>query len=134
MSSALRLLADSSTPTPVLELPLAAPYTGAGNRRFMPRAQAGFYVSLGGDALVGVDISFGGCMCVAETPLWPGNTVATIIYLDGASEPIETQGTIMELVPHGANIAMRVRFDGLSNARRKQIAIWMANRSSVVVR
>ncbi len=130
MSSALRFLADSSSsPTPVLELPITAPYTGAGNRRFVPRAQAGFTVEVDGEVSSGIDISFGGCMCVA-TPVWPGNTVDVVVNLDGESERIATSATVVELVSQGQAVAMRLRFDALSNARRKQIALWMARRAS----
>lgn len=133
MSSALRLLAEGS-PTPVLELPVTAPYTGAGNRRFVPRAQLGFTVRVDDALLDGIDISFGGCMCVAGTPMWPGNSVDVTVYLDGEPEPLTTAGTVMELVAHGSDIGMRIRFDGLSQARRKQIAIWMAQRATVAQR
>ncbi len=82
MSSALRLPTDAEiSPTPLLELPIYAPYMGIANRRFMPRAQAGFSVQLDGEPLAGVDISFGGCMCIADAPVWPGNTVAMTVRL-----------------------------------------------------
>ncbi len=130
MSSALRYLADSSpSPTPVLELPITAPYTGAGNRRFVPRAQAGFTVEVDGEVSNGIDISFGGCMCVA-TPVWPGNEVDVVVTLDGEVDSIAARATVVELVSQGPAIAMRLRFDSLSNARRKQIALWMARRAS----
>lgn len=129
MSSALRYLAeDSSSPTPVLELPITAPFTGAGNRRFVPRAQAGFTVEVDGERSTGIDISFGGCMCVAA-PVWPGNEIDVVVKLDGEDDAIATRATVVELVTQGDAIAMRIRFDGLSNARRKQIAMWMARRA-----
>jgi hypothetical protein len=129
MSSALRNFdADSSSPTPVLELPITAPYTGAGNRRFVPRAQAGFTVDVEGETSTGIDISFGGCMCIAA-PVWPGNTVDIVVKLEGEDEDISTHATVVELVSQAGVIAMRLRFDGLSNARRKQIALWMARRA-----
>lgn len=134
MSSALRYLAeDSSSPTPVLELPITAPYTGAGNRRFVPRAQAGFSVEVDGERSTGIDISFGGCMCVAA-PVWPGNEIDVVVKLDGEDDAIATRATVVELVTQGDAIAMRIRFDGLSNARRKQIALWMARRAPSVAR
>jgi hypothetical protein len=130
MSSALRLVADGqSSPTPVLELPTYAPYTGVANRRFIPRAHAGFSVQLDGEPLAGVDISFGGCMCIADAPVWPGNDVDVTVHLDGEDDPITCSGTVVELVPQGDQVAMRIRFDALSNARRKQIALWMARRA-----
>ncbi len=134
MSSALRYLAeDSSSPTPVLELPITAPYTGAGNRRFVPRAQAGFSVEVDGERSTGIDISFGGCMCVAA-PVWPGNEIDVVVKLDGEDDAIATRATVVELVTQGDAIAMRIRFDGLSNARRKQIALWMARRAPSAAR
>ncbi len=134
MSSALRYLAeDSSSPTPVLELPITAPYTGAGNRRFVPRAQAGFSVEVDGERSIGIDISFGGCMCVAA-PVWPGNEIDVVVKLDGEDDAIATRATVVELVTQGDAIAMRIRFDGLSNARRKQIALWMARRAPSAAR
>ena len=117
------------SPTPVLELPLTAPYTGAGNRRFVPRAQAGFTVELDGEVSNGIDISFGGCMCVAA-PVWPGNEVDVVVNLEGEADRIATRATVVELVSQGQAIAMRLRFDSLSNSRRKQIALWMARRAS----
>ncbi len=130
MSSALRYLVDiSSLPTPVLELPITAPYTGAGNRRFVPRAQAGFTVEVDGEVSNGIDISFGGCMCVA-TPVWPGNEVDVVVTLEGEANGIATRATVVELVSQGQAIAMRLRFDSLSSSRRKQIALWMARRAS----
>jgi hypothetical protein len=116
------------SPTPVLELPITAPYTGAGNRRFVPRAQAGFTVEVDGEVSSGIDISFGGCMCVA-TPVWPGNEVDVVVSLDGEADGIATRATVVELVAQGHAIAMRLRFDSLSNSRRKQIALWMARRA-----
>lgn len=127
-TAALRKVAKASSPIPVLELPLSTHYTGVANRRFIPRAQAGFVVEIDGEATNGIDISFGGCMCVA-TPVWPGNTVDVILSLDGEAEPIPTKGTVVELVGQGDEVAMRLRFDTLSNARRKQIALWMARRA-----
>jgi hypothetical protein len=61
--------------------------------------------------------------------VWPGNTVDVILSLDGEAEPIPTKGTVVELVGQGEEVAMRIRFDALSNARRKQIAVWMARRA-----
>lgn len=121
------------SPTPVLELPITAPYTGAGNRRFVPRAQAGFTVEVDGEISNGIDISFGGCMCVAA-PVWPGNEVDVVVSLDGETDRIATRATVVELVSQGQAIAMRLRFDSLGNARRKQIALWMARRASAMPR
>lgn len=127
MTSALRYLEKSeSTPTPVLELPVNAPYTGQQNRRFMPRTRAAFSAMIDGDRLAGIDISFGGCMVASAYPVWPGNTVSVALLLDGTKGPIDAQGTVVDLVSLENGFGMRIQFEALSNARRKDIALWMA--------
>lgn len=135
MTSALRNLANpSSTPTPILELPVATPYTGQSNRRFMPRTRATFSAMVDGERLAGMDISFGGCMVASPYPVWPGNTVDVALLLDGTSTPIEARGTVVDLVSIGSGFGMRIQFEALSNSRRKDIATWMAHQAEITRR
>ncbi|MBC7792336.1 MAG: PilZ domain-containing protein [Clostridia bacterium] len=130
MTSALRKFDEStSTPTPVLEMPMSTPYSGQQNRRFMPRTRASFSAMVDGERLTGIDVSFGGCMVVATYPVWPGNTVDVALLLDGTKHPIETRGTVVDLVTMDGRVGMRIQFDDLSTSRRKDIAMWMAERA-----
>lgn len=120
-------------PTPVLNLPLADMYLGP-NRRFLPRVADSFLVRPldGGATLEGIDISFGGLMCAGSEPVWPGSIIEVDIALPGETSPIPARGRVVELVSYRDRVAMRVRFEGMSAARRKQIALWMARRAQAV--
>lgn len=79
MASVARLLEAESvfSPLSVLSLPIASPGPAGANRRFMPRMNARFLARSrdDGPTLEGIDISFGGMMCLSLEPTWPGNVV-----------------------------------------------------------
>ena len=135
MASVLRLLddgADSSRGTPaspltVCELPLREGPSGA-ERRFLPRLATSFVAHGRDDAppMLGVDISFGGLMCIAEEPVWPGNTIDLDLELPEERSRIPIRGRVVELVSYRGKVAMRVRFEDVPPKDRKRIASWMA--------
>lgn len=134
MASTIRVLEDElveeldreSTPQPVTDLPLREPFDG-GNRRFVPRVSGGFRARTdSGDVFDGVDLSFGGMLCRAEEPVWPGNRLDLVLYLSGSTEVVPISGRVVELVSHRGEIAMRVRFTGVAQSSRRAIASWMA--------
>jgi len=130
MASTAQLLYESPvTPTPVLELPVGATPPGF-NRRFEPRIAQPFVIECSGlDARwQGVDLSFGGLMCVGPEPLWPGNAVDLTIKLGGDQQPLYVQGRVLELVPYRGKVGMRIRIEEASNRDRRRIAAWMARR------
>jgi hypothetical protein len=129
MTSALRSLEKKNEATPILELPVATPYTGQANRRFMPRTRAAFSAVIDDERLAGIDVSFGGCMVAASIPVWPGNSVRVALLLDGTKSAIETRGTVVDLVQIDGGFAMRIQFEALSNTRRKEIALWMSQQA-----
>ena len=135
MASAARLLEAESLvqPTPVLALPLYSPGPTGTNRRYMPRMSARFLARPrdGAPSLEGIDISFGGMMCASVEPTWPGNVLDLDLILPGEHKPVAVVGRIVELVSYRGAVAMRVRFEGISEASRKRIALWMARRASV---
>ena len=115
------------TPTPVLGLPAPARYRGA-NRRFLPRVRRAFRVRLadGEQVVDGVDISFGGMMCMAEEAVWPGNLIEADLWLGDDRRALRVVGRVVELVNNRGELAMRVRFEQVSAADRRRIAMWMA--------
>ena len=120
-------------PTPLWELPLPSRGPVGVNRRFTPRLNARFLVrpSEGGPSYEGVDISFGGMMCVGGEPMWPGNQLRAELILPGEHKSLLVSGRVVELVSFRGQVAMRVRFEGLAQATRKRIVQWMARRASV---
>ena len=135
MASSIRVLEDElvdelereATPQPVTELPLREPFDGS-NRRFMPRVNGTFNArTASGEVLAGVDLSFGGMLCLAEQPVWPGNRIDVDLYLSGTQSTVPVSGRVVELVSYQGQIAMRVRFSGVEHASRRAIASWMAN-------
>ncbi len=132
MASFAPILRDEATPLGVLELPVRDEPTVA-NRRSLPRVAGRFEVRLreDGTAMRGLDLSFGGLMCSAEVPMWPGNVVELDLVLAGETTPIAVSGRVAELVSHRGRIAMRVRFESMPQADRKRIAAWMARTHGV---
>jgi hypothetical protein len=134
MASVARFLEAESLPQPMslLALPLASPGPTGANRRFMPRMSARFLARPrdGTPSLEGIDISFGGMMCASVEPTWPGNVLDLDLILPGDHKPVAVQGRIVELVSYRGAVAMRVRFEGISESSRKRIALWMARRTS----
>ncbi|MEO0815258.1 MAG: PilZ domain-containing protein [Myxococcota bacterium] len=133
MASTIRVLEEAlveereQAPQPVTELPLCEPFDG-NNRRFMPRVSGAFAArSQSGDPIEGIDLSFGGMLCVAEEPVWPGNPLAAELYLEGANVAVPVIGRVVELVSHRGRIAMRVRFTEVDAGSRRAIANWMAD-------
>ena len=119
-----------SRPLTVFELPMRESNTGA-NRRFSPRISQLFAARRkdGGPILQGIDLSFGGMMCTSSEPLWPGNVVDLELQLGHGTQPMPVRGRVVELVSYRGQVAMRVRFEGMSAQRRKRLAVWMAKRA-----
>lgn len=134
MASAARLVETESLeqPTPVLCLPRPGAGPTGSNRRFMPRMSARFLARPrdGGPTMEGIDISFGGMMCLAVEPTWPGNTIEVDLILPGEHKPVPVLGRIVELVSFRGGVAMRVRFEQMAQTGRKQIVLWMARRTN----
>ncbi len=98
------------------------------NRRFVPRVKAPFQVRVSGEneLLDGIDISFGGLMATSNSPTWPGNILSCELLLDGERErPVTITARVADLVSVTGLVGMRLRFEGVNNATRKRIAIWM---------
>ena len=62
------------TPLGILDIPAQLPRPIV-NRRILPRVKAPFtvYLQETGAEVRGIDLSFGGLMCLADHPIWPGN-------------------------------------------------------------
>ncbi len=133
MASIAPLIDRSPTPANVLELPLPTFGPNGKNRRFIPRVNARFIARTRdeGQSFTGVDLSFGGMMCTAAEPVWPGNVLELDVILPGEHRPLAVRGRVAELVAFRGKVAMRIRFEGLSLTERKRIASWMAHRDSV---
>ena len=116
-----------ATPTPLLGLPAPMRYLGA-NRRFLPRVRRPFQVRMpDSDRWVdGIDISFGGMMCVAEEAVWPGNLIEVELRLGDDPRSVGAVGRVVELVNSRGELAMRVRFEQVTASDRRRIAVWMA--------
>ncbi len=131
MASAFKLEDEFSTPTsePValLQLPISTGPAGA-NRRFLPRVNAKFQTHdlVNGGVYEGIDISFGGMLCIAEDPLWPGHSMQAEIILPHADKPIPVLAKVVELVTYRGHLAMRMRFEEILDKDRRRIAQWMA--------
>ena len=127
MTSRKRKTTDE--PIPIHELPLKEPFD-AHNRRFMPRVNCSFSVSADEIAsrMRGLDISFGGLMCVSDTPVWPGNSIDFTIDLPDIDRSLPAQGKVVELVSYKDEVAMRIRFEDIEEEHRATLAEWMARR------
>ena len=135
MASVLRWLEEpkaksSSTPAEplsVCELPIKEPKAGP-NRRFLPRLATHFLVHArdGGESMRGLDISFGGLMCLTGEPVWPGNIIDVDLELPDEAQLVRVIGRVVELVTYKNQIAMRIRFERVTPKDRKRIASWMA--------
>ncbi len=132
-STARNLELLEASPTGLLDLLIRDTDLSGPNRRFIPRVSAAFIVRPldGGRSYEGVDISFGGLMCAGAEPLWPGNIADLDLILPGCRQPVPVRGRVVELVSYRGRVAMRMRFENLSAARRKRIAMWMARRAGV---
>jgi hypothetical protein len=120
---------DSNTWT-ILDLPPVSMPTQV-NRRILPRMSMPFTVRITatGDCLKGIDLSFGGLMCIASEPIWPGNEIAIELSLPGDSMPLPLNGRVVELVSYRGRMAMRLRFENITTASRRRIATWMGSHS-----
>ncbi len=132
MVALARALATNDTPLGVLDLPPRTLPCFA-NRRSLPRVAESFSVRVQDDEhdCHGIDLSFGGFMCAGGEPIWPGNTTRFTLTLPGESSPIPVHGRVAELVTRHSEVAMRVRFEGITQAARKRIALWMARTRGV---
>lgn len=132
-STARNLETTEASPTNVLELPVHLSDLSGPNRRFIPRVSAAFIVRPldGGPSFDGVDISFGGLMCAGPEPMWPGNIIDLDLILPSERQPVPVRVRVVELVSYRGRVAMRMRFESLTAARRKRIAMWMARRAGV---
>ncbi len=125
MASLAQILEEEATPLSPLELPVKSSVP-LGERRFLPRVAGRFEVHCSeGSSFSGVDLSFGGLLCVGEEPLWPGNVLGFAISLPGEARLYVT-GRVVELVSYRGRVGMRVRFVDIDTASQKRIAAWMA--------
>lgn len=134
MASTAHLLDPvEATPTRLLDLPIHEPEISDRERRVRPRVSSTFIARPldGSGSFDGVDISFGGLLCVGDEPLWPGNVVDLDLILPGERQPVPARARVIELVPYRRRIAMRMRFEGITAERVKRIAGWMARRTGV---
>jgi len=116
------------TPRSVLQLPVGKPFGGA-ERRARLRRTAAFlgYPTSGEEPRRGLDLSTHGMLCVASQPLWPGNLVVLDLQLPGVVESLRVRGVVEELLPHGRDFAMRIRFDTVSDKGALMICRWARN-------
>ncbi len=125
MASIVQFLEESQSPLSMLELPRRE-HLPAANRRSLPRVRGSFRVRGQSEVYTGVDLSFGGMMCLGEAPLWPGNTVALEVDLGDGAAPFSVKSRVVELVSYRGQVGMRVRFENLDVAAGRRIATWMA--------
>ncbi|MEE8408875.1 MAG: PilZ domain-containing protein [Myxococcota bacterium] len=132
-STARNLELPQASPIGLLDLLIRDSDLTGPNRRFIPRVSTAFIVRPldGGPSYDGVDISFGGLMCAGAEPLWPGNVVDFDLILPSERQPVSVRARVVELVSYRGRVAMRMRFESLTAARRKRIALWMARRAGV---
>ena len=97
-------------------------------RRLLPRAREGFAVGIGSSTLAGMDLSFGGCRYVTSGRAEVGEKLDLAVCLKDDGDVILTRGTVVALLPHGRDTAVRVRFDGLTDAQLQRMAVWMSQR------
>ena len=118
-----------STPKTLLEVPPVVDQPPEVNRRVLPRINAPFtvYIPETGDEVRGLDISFGGLMCLSSLPIWPGNSTRLELRLPGLGQDLHFTATVAEIVSHQGRLAMRMRFDGVDDSVRRQIARWMSH-------
>lgn len=118
-----------STPKTMLEVPPTADLPPEVNRRILPRINAPFtvYIPETGAEVRGLDISFGGLMCLSSLPIWPGNSTRLELRLPGLGQDLHFTATVAEIVSHRGRLAMRMRFDGVEDSVRRQIARWMSH-------
>ncbi len=117
---------DRGAPTPILKLPVDMGPKEE-NRRFIPRVRSTFRALdlESGASYSGMNLSFGGLMCMTPEPTWPGNILELQLELQGRA-PIAVRARVVELVALSGELAMRLRFEGLPADVRKSIALWMA--------
>lgn len=98
------------------------------NRRILPRIKSPFtvYLQETGAEVRGIDLSFGGLMCMANEPIWPGNVTGLELRLSGEEKPMTFNARVVEIVSVKGQLAMRLRFEGASDTVRKNIAKWMS--------
>lgn len=114
-----------ASPYGILELPRSDSYSGE-NRRFLPRLGRRFRVfAQGHERMTGIDLSFGGMLCIGAVPVWPGNELAITLELD-ESTTVGLSAKVVELVACQSQIGMRMRFCEISSKSRRAIAHWMA--------
>ena len=118
-----------ATPMTMLEIPAAVGQPPGINRRILPRVKAPFTVYLPetGAEVRGVDISFGGLMCMSSLPIWPGNTTKMELRLPGLDQDLHFTASVAEIVNYKGRLAMRMRFDGVADSVRREIARWMSH-------
>ena len=129
MASAQPLIQEifEEKPLGILEVPpqMTRPVV---NRRILPRVKAPFtvYMQETGSEVRGIDLSFGGLMCMANEPIWPGNVTSLELRLSGMDKPMTFNARVVEIVTVKGQLSMRLRFEGASDTVRKNIAKWMS--------
>ena len=109
---------------PLEELP-AAFGTGLVFDELAEGVEAFFAWALGTEVR-GIDLSFGGLMCMANEPIWPGNVTSLELRLSGLEKPMTFNARVVEIVTIKGLLSMRLRFEGASDTVRKNIAKWMS--------
>ena len=100
-----------------------------GNRRVLPRVMGPFTVKCPKTGLsqVGIDLSFGGLMCLADDIGWKqSDTVSVELWLANQSEPLELSAQVAQMVSFRGKPAMRLRFADIDATQRDRIATWMS--------
>ena len=103
-------------------------------RRVLPRLSGELEVLIDQMPARGLNLSFGGMLILSDAPLWPGNRTSLMIALKTGAQRVEirTGAQVVQLVPVGDRVAMRLRFADIRDADRKAIARWMSTRHDAI--
>lgn len=110
-------------PLSPLDLPLHTPRPRE-NRRHAQRTKAHFTVMAKGEKETweGINLSQGGMLCAASTPLWPGATVEVTVVMR-ERRPVKVQAQVLELVAHDHLVAMRLQFQNVTVDQRRALML-----------
>lgn len=120
----------STSPLPVLALPIQTTAASKANRRLSQRIQTTFTVRVadGRITLEGLDLSPCGMLCCGAEPIWPGNELPLQLVLPGDALPLAVVGRVVELVCSHGLVAMRVRFETVEPVVQRRIVAWIESR------
>jgi len=122
--------APTTSPLPVLALPIQTTAASKTNRRLLQRIQTTFTVHAADSriTLEGLDISPRGMLCCGAEPIWPGNELPLQLILPGEALPVAVVGRVVELVCAHGLVAMRVRFETVEPATQRRMVAWIESR------